>query len=106
MKNINEIVADNLSRLMDHVPELDSQGKLHKKSKVAQSTIGRTLRKETSITVENLASIAYAFELQPWQLLVPDLDPSNPQALREINGNEKEFYKKLMALAKEYEKKE
>lgn len=48
------------------------QQELHRRSTVAQSTIGRILRRETAADVETIGQLAKALGLQPWVLLVPD----------------------------------
>jgi len=50
------------------------QQELHRRSKVAQSTIGRILRKETAADVETIGQLAKALGLQPWVLQVPNFD--------------------------------
>lgn len=40
--------------------------------------IDRLLKSENALTMDKLGEIAAACGLQPWHLLVPDLDPANP----------------------------
>lgn len=48
------------------------QQELHRRSKVAQSTIGRILRRETAADVDTIGQIAKALDVEPWALLAPD----------------------------------
>lgn len=99
MKNIEDILAENVAKLMEAHIDLSSQTKLGKKSGVGQRTVGRILNKEGFPTADNIAKIAAAFELMAWQLLVPDLNPSNIPLLKEQTPKEREFYKRIADLA-------
>ena len=85
-------LAKNLSALMEKSPDLSTQGALHRRSKVAQSTIGRILSCETSPTVDTLDQIAGAFGLSSWQLIHPKPD---------MKPGEAEFYAQLRRLLDE-----
>jgi len=52
--------------------------------------------KSVAPTVDKLEDMATAFEIAPYQLLIPGLDPRNPQVLRELTETEKLLYKRLM----------
>ena len=99
---IREILASNLKALM--LVNKHSQGDLFKLSKVAQSTIGRVLNMQVDATVGTIESVANVYRLQSWQLLVPNLEPSNPPVLREISDKEREFYEKIKMAAQELAK--
>lgn len=43
---------------------------------LSQGTAARLLRGETDVGLGLLADLAHALDLQPWHLLVPDLDPA------------------------------
>jgi Helix-turn-helix len=68
------LLARNLAALMAKSPDLMSQGALHRRSKVAQATIGRILRAETAASVDTLDQLAGAFGLSAWQLIHPKPD--------------------------------
>lgn len=91
-----EILATNLRALM--LKHGHSEGDLFKKSKVAQSTINRTLKCQTAITTDKLEAIASVYNLWPWQLLIPNLDTNNPQMLKVLSKEEQLFYEKMKAL--------
>lgn len=61
--SLRTIIASNLSALMAKTPSLKSQPKLSARSGVAQSTIGRVLRAEASVTADVLEKLANAFEV-------------------------------------------
>lgn len=51
------------------------------------------------IKLDSLQGLAKAFGLQPWQMLIPELDPANPPLLA-ISKEEKDLYARLQAAAK------
>lgn len=69
LRTLREVLADRLNTLMFRTRALDTQVKLAEASGVAQSTIGRILRCETSATLDNIESIARAFGIDASVLL-------------------------------------
>lgn len=68
---MREILANNLKSLMDRTPALSTQAKLHAKSGVGQTTIGRILRRDVAATADNIEALAMAFGLTGSELLAP-----------------------------------
>lgn len=60
--NSREIIAFNLKRLMEANKNLDTQDKLHVKTGMSQSSIGRILKAEVSVGVDKLDDLAKAFK--------------------------------------------
>lgn len=81
-----------------------SQLALAKKSGIAQATIGRILRGETSATIETLSDLAKAYGLQGWQLMVAGMDPNNPPVLQAVSKEERQLYERLKAAVEEVAK--
>lgn len=74
----------------------EGQSDLHRRSGVAQSTIGRILAdKGENARIETLERIAKAYGLQAWQLLIPGVNPKNPPMLRVAGEVEKALYARL-----------
>lgn len=96
-KNPRAVLASNLKALMAHGDTNQSQ--LGKRADIAQSTIGRILREKHAPDLDTLHALGQAFGLTPWQLLVPNLDPSNPPALQTQSPEEMELYRKLREAA-------
>lgn len=95
---MKDIVRDNLKRLMERAGDrgekgLATQNGLAKASKVGQRSIGRILSLEQEPGVDVLHSIAQAYDLQGWQLLIPNFDPANPPLLKEASDTERDFWK-------------
>ncbi len=101
-KNARQIFAENLKSLMSDKGH--SQGFLHKKIGVSQSTIGRALSGETASTIDTIDAIANFYDLEPWQMLVDKLDGSNPPMLKEVSDRQMEFFAKIKEAAKEISK--
>jgi hypothetical protein len=106
MGEMSEVVAQNLRRLMDDHVELRTQSALARRSKVPQRTIGRIVNKEVTPSLDVLEDLAKPFDLQPWQLLVPNLDPKNPPVLRFASAAEEALYKRIVAAAAELVRKQ
>lgn len=74
MSLIDEILSKNLQFMMSVTPKLGSQYALAKViPEVAQTTISRILRQETTARLDSLVALARAFNLQAHDLLDPDL---------------------------------
>jgi transcriptional regulator with XRE-family HTH domain len=98
------IVGDNLKRLMKARASLDSNPKLSERSGIGIATISRIINGESAATLDTLGMLAKAFGLTPWQLLVPNLDTTNPQILQSTSPEEAALYRKLRdVIAKEAE---
>lgn len=86
-------MADNLVRLMSESKHLRTIKQMHAACpEVSTGTIDRIRREEVATSVDVLAALASAFELEPWQMLVPGIkagDKTMPthdavQAAREL----------------------
>lgn len=94
------VLAQNLAALMAAHPLLTSQQAVAAAAKragytVDQKTVSRVLRAEVSVQLVTLEALARAFEVEPYQLLVPGLDPRNPQVLRRLSEAEERLYRAL-----------
>lgn len=78
------ILAENLGRLKTVSGAPHTQAEIAEKAHVDQKTVGRTLAASNALSVDKLAGFAAAFKVKPWQLLVPNLDPSNPPTLAQV----------------------
>jgi hypothetical protein len=56
----------------------------------------------TPVNLDYVETIANLFNMDAWQLLVPDMDPKHPPTLRTIGQNEAQLYEKLDTLVKEF----
>ena len=62
---------------------------------IAKSTVQRIMDQEASASLEQLEKIARALELSPYQLLIPDLHPTNPQVAAGATLEEQDLYRKI-----------
>lgn len=92
--NVRGVLARNLEVIMAKVPALGSQPKIAGKGKLAPSSVGRAFRAEVAVNIDSLEGLAEAANLEPWQMLVPGLDPLNPPKL-EGSGSERELLEKI-----------
>lgn len=90
-----EIVVKNLESLIACHKTLNSQAAIGKAAKVDQKTVGRILNKTNEPSLEVVGKIAKAFGLAAWQMLVPDLEPTNPPMLASESNALKKLYANL-----------
>lgn len=76
-----QVLAENLERLMGASLDLNSQPRLAARTKIDQKTIWRILHRQNEPSIDKVEKIAAAFGFEPWQLLVPKLDPLNKPEL-------------------------
>ena len=67
-QSLRERLAERLNALMFRYKHLDTQAKLAAASGVAQTTVGRILRCDTSATLDNIEAIANAFGIDVTEL--------------------------------------
>lgn len=74
---IREVIRNNLEKLIAHHQKLNHHSTIRGSAKIGGGTIGGLLTGTRATTIDNVAKTAKAFGLEPWQLLVPNLDPEN-----------------------------
>lgn len=74
---------------MEATPGADTQLTLAKRAGVGQSHISRILRQESAATIDVIASLAEALNIQPWELLA-DSDATRQAALEKMLGGRTE----------------
>src|SRR5688572_23412544 len=92
---MREVLAQNISKLMQHHYR-DTPNKplrLAKEAGVSLSTVQRLINKETGASLDNIEAIASAFQLSSYQLMLPALDPKNPQVVRGATKDEERLYR-------------
>lgn len=67
--SLRTLLAHRLRELMDSTPALDTQTKIAERSGIAQSTVGRILRGDVAVTLDNVEALARAFDIGPHELL-------------------------------------
>lgn len=66
--------------------------------KIKETQLKRIIAGRHAVTMTTVERIAAAYDLAAYQLLVPGLDPRNPQVLRKLSADEEKFYKMLEEL--------
>jgi transcriptional regulator with XRE-family HTH domain len=79
-----QVLANNLKALMASHRNLDNFKKIVAAGGPSNGTLDRIRRMDASATVDTLDSLAKVFGIDPWQLMVPGLDPTNPPLLSHI----------------------
>lgn len=75
-KRAREVFADNLNRIIKsgrirHVELAKAEG-------VSNGPLGEWRHAKRAVYIDALDAVSARLELEPWQLLYPDLDPANP----------------------------
>jgi transcriptional regulator with XRE-family HTH domain len=96
---LQKVVGRNLAALMRHSAAYSSPKKLAARISASKSTVERIRSGAVACQIDTLASIAKAFDVEPWQLLVPGLDPANPPMLRHEDERLKALYASLRTAA-------
>lgn len=92
------ILWSNVSALMiDRYGKINMQ-RLAQAAGVGIASIQRMRDENTSIGIDIVAKVAGAFDLLPWQLLFPNLNPKNPPVLC-ITEEERALYARLQVAA-------
>ena len=76
--------------------------RLSREAKIGPGTASRIKASETSVGLDVLQKVADAFHVQPWQLLVPEMDPQNPPVLLPISKEELDLYERLKGVVREF----
>lgn len=79
--NATEVLAATLRRLCAPGQRFESITALGARADLGKSTVDRLKKGESAPTLTTLDKIAHAYSLQPWQMLVPDVDPAHPPKL-------------------------
>ena len=84
-KNLKIVVAENVRTLLGLRPDDRGATAALIKLKISNGDATRTLKGQTSIGLDKLAELAKALKVEPWQLLVPGLDPTRMPALEPVS---------------------
>lgn len=74
--DIGLVASRNLSNWMHENAALSSQGKVARACGISQSTIGRVINNDASVSISTLETIARAFGRHGYELLIHPGDPS------------------------------
>lgn len=94
------VLGGNLSVLMRSNKDLDSNPKVAKKTGLSTSSVSRLLNGQVDATLETVERIAQAFQVAPWQLLVPNIEPDNLPALQPRTKHEQRLLEGVRELAR------
>lgn len=89
------VFADNVQKLMlHHYRDSANRPKaLAMAAGVSLSTVQRILAGASGATLDNVESVAGAFHLSAYQIMVPSLDPDNPPVIKGATQEEQKLYR-------------
>lgn len=91
------ILGDNLRALRDASADFDSDAKIGAKAGMDQKTVWRIINKKNEPTTLQISRLAGVFELEPWKLFVPNLEPTNAPMLATESANLRKMLKTIGA---------
>lgn len=95
--DIKRVLWENVAGLMRKRWQGENLTRLARESGCGPGTATRLKECQTSVGVDVLEKIAGVFDLEPWQLLVPGLDPAQPPTLQPFSDEERALYERLVA---------
>jgi hypothetical protein len=72
-----QVLWANVHKLMEHRWGQENINRLSRDAKIGPGSASRIKEQKTSVGIDVVAKIAKAFDVEPWHLLLPNLDPSN-----------------------------
>ena len=94
---LRDVVADNIQALMN-VNYRGSENKpldLANDAGISLSSVQRILNKSVGASVDTLERISIALGVSVYQLLIPNLNPRNPQVVKGATKEEERMYRRL-----------
>ena len=91
---VQEVLWQNCQALMVSRYGKENLTQFAKDTKIGPGSASRIKARKTSVGLDVLSKIADSFDLQPWHLLMPNLDPSNPPVVM-LTEAEQKLYKRL-----------
>lgn len=82
MLPVAKILADNVTRLIDRLPDRQPRPQLAARMGIGDKTLGFIRAGTGNPTLENIAKVAKFLKVKPWELLRSDGDQSQSQAGR------------------------
>jgi hypothetical protein len=95
--DLKRVLWDNLVALMCKHWGGENLTRLAREAECGPGTASRIKAQETSVGIDVLTKLAGPFDLQPWQLLVPGLDPEHPPTLKPVTDEERQLFERLLA---------
>jgi len=95
------ILWANLSALMISRWGKENLSRLGREAGIGLASCDRIKKQTTSLGLDLVESVASVFDLQAWQVLTPDLDPSDPPVLY-LTRAEAAKYRTFKESAKEF----
>jgi transcriptional regulator with XRE-family HTH domain len=100
-RSSRQTLSENLKALMAAHLSLNTFAKIVAAGGPTNGTLDRIRRMESGASIDQLDNLAKVFGLEPWQLLVPDLDPTNPPMLAHVTQRQLEMLERIRQAAKE-----
>jgi len=102
---MRNVLSENVNALMRlHFKESANRPlALAKAARLSLSTVQRMLSGETGATLDNINAVAEVLDVAVYQLLVPYLDPVNPQVIKGASPAEQRIYRLMQKSKRTHE---
>lgn len=91
---IGKIVTDNVKKVIDSL-DGGAPTRAARRLKMNQRTLDRYYKGEQIPSVEAIERIASGSGLEPWHMMIPDLDIASPPIVSQQTKEERELYARL-----------
>lgn len=93
-QNTKQILWSNIHALMQYHWGKENLSRLSREAKIGPASCSRLKEQETSVGLEIVEAVAGVFGLHAWQILIPDLEPTNPPVFV-MSDAERQFYNRI-----------
>lgn len=100
-KDSKKVLWMAVSALMKQHYGRENLTRLAKDCGFGPATSTRLREQNTSVGLDVIDKIAKKFGVEPWMLLVPDFEATNPPALLPVTEAEKRFHERVQVLIEE-----
>lgn len=93
-RDAKQVLWANTLAAMKHKYGAENLNALSRDAKIGPGSASRIKQQKTAIGLDVVQKVAASFELEAWQLLMPDLDPTNPPVFA-LSDEQKRFHDKM-----------
>lgn len=101
---LKSVLWANVQALMVHKYGTENLTRLAAEAKIGPGTVTRIKKADTSVGLDVLEKLSKTFGVEPWQLLVPGMEPENPPVLQPVTKAERDLYAKILSAARDITK--
>lgn len=97
-RTLETTLSTNVRALMRHHWKEENLNRLARDAEIGLATAQRIKDAKTSTRIDVVQRVARVFQLEAWQVLIPDLDPTNVP-VRWLSSSERDLYQRIKEAA-------